>query len=47
MGSDLKHKFLVYLWIWDFNEMAHILKEHFYRMYQTNFQINLKVNFEL
>ena len=33
MGSDLKNKFLVYLWIWDFNEMAHILKEHFYRMY--------------
>ena len=45
MGSDLKHKFLVYLWIWDFNEMAHILKEHFYRIYQI--QINLKVNFEL
>ena len=47
MGSDLKNKFLVYLWIWDFNEMAHILKEHFYGMYLTNFQINLKVNSEL
>ena len=47
MGSDLKNNLLVYLWIWDFNEMAHILKEHFHMMYQTNFQINRKVNFEL
>ena len=51
MGSDLKNKFLLqvgtYLWIWKINYMAHMLEEHFNGMYQTIFQINLKVNSEL